>query len=93
MVRRRTLPRQAPCRGKHLAAPGTLPGAGILPRVLDKLPGKLLLPGPCLFVLHTLFLNGFLMILERPSTAARQALPRDATTARAQVRGARVPLF
>src|SRR3990170_8254388 len=110
VVRHRTLPRQGPCRGKHLAAastlpgpvpcrarylagPGTLPGAGILPWVLDKLPGKLPLPGPCFLALHTLFLSGSLMILERPSTATRQALPRDATTARAQVRGTRVPLF
>ena len=51
------LPRQAPCRCCYLVGSGSLPLTG--PRgTLVGLPGKLLLPGPCLLGLNTLFLNG-----------------------------------
>jgi hypothetical protein len=52
------LPRPRTCRSQDLAGtrglPRQVPGC-----VLSNLPGKLLLPGPCLFSLYTLFLNGF----------------------------------
>ena len=51
------LPRQAPCRGRCLVGSGSL--SLTEPQdALVGLPGKLLLPGPCLLSLNTLFLNG-----------------------------------
>ena len=58
--------------------------------VLICLPGKLLLPGPWFeyFVLEWSSREP-----RRVLAVTRQALPRDAATARAQVRGTRVPLL
>ena len=56
-VRSGSLPRQAPCCCYYLVESGSLSLTG--PRgTLVGLPGKLLLPGPCLLGLNTLFLNG-----------------------------------
>ena len=107
------LPRQAPCRGCCLVGSGSLSLTG--PRgTLGSLPGKLLLPGSCLFRQAPLAgalvgLPGKLLlpgpwfeyfVLEWSSreprmvlAVTRQALPRGAATARAQVRDTRVPLF
>ncbi len=62
------LPRQAPCRGRYLVASGSLSLTGSCRdawRVAASSLGclgwpsrKLLLPGPCLLGLNTLFLNG-----------------------------------
>ena len=57
------------------------------------LPDKLLLPGSCLLSLNTLFLNGSKGSLEGLWRSPGKPLSRGATTARAQVRGTRVPLF
>ena len=96
------------CRSKRLAAvivlsrpeaccsPGLAGTRGVSRQIpcdaLVGLPGELLLPGPCLLGLNTLFLNGS-KGTTRILAVTRQALPRDAATARAQVRGSRVPLF
>ena len=59
LVAHRTLPGRAVHRGKFLEVPwlafpaSSSPLAGAL-----SLPGKILLPGPCLFILNVLFLNG-----------------------------------
>ena len=59
LVAHRTLPGRAVHRGKFLEVPwlafpaSSSPLAGAL-----SLPGKILLPGPCLFILNALFLNG-----------------------------------
>ena len=88
LVGTRGAPRQVPWN-----ALDGLPGKRLLPGpwdASDGLPGKLLLPGSCLEY----------FVLEWSSEGPRgilavtwQALPRDAATARAQVRGTRVPLF
>ena len=57
------------------------------------LPGKLLLPGSCLLSLNTLFLDGSKGILGGSWHSPSKPLPWGAATARAQVRGTRVPLI
>ena len=81
-----SLPGQVPCRGKCFAAANLLLGLSPSSRQAP-------LAGALSPVLHTLFLNGFLTILSLSLAVPRQALPRDATTARAQVRGTSGPLF
>ena len=73
-----SLPGQVPCRGKCFATANLLLGLSPSSRQAP-------LAGALSLVLHTLFLNGFLIILNLSLAVPRQALPRDATTARAQV--------
>ena len=131
-------PRQAPCRGRRLVVFGSLSltgpcrdagrvAASFPWYALSGLPGKLLLPGSCLFPARSscrglgspsrqaplagalvgppgkLLLPGpwfEYFVLEwssreprRVLAVTRQALPRGAATARARVRGNRVPLL
>ena len=127
-----SLPRSSSCHVWELVAHRALPGRrarrGKLSwYALSGLPGKLLLPGSCLFPARSscrglgwpsrqaplvgalVGLPGKLLlpgpwfeyfVLEwspreprRVLAVTRQALPRDAATARAQVRGTRVPLL
>ena len=85
------LSRPEACRSPGLA--GTRGASRQVPcDALVGLPGKLLLLGPCLLGLNTLFLNGSKGTTEDLG-GTRQALPRGAATARAQVRDTRVPLL
>ena len=98
LVESRSLSLTGPCRDVRCIAASFLkcrgwpsrqaPLAGAL-----SLPGKILLPGPCLFILNALFLKGLQGNPRRTLAVVRQALPRGAATARAQVRDTRVPLL
>ena len=98
LVESRSLSLTGPCRDVRCIAASFLkcrgwpsrqaPLAGAL-----SLPGKILLPGPCLFILNALFLKGLQGNPRRTLAVVRQALPRGAATARARVRDTRVPLL
>ena len=102
LVAHRTLPGRAVHRGKFLevpwlAFPASSSCRGLVSSRQDPLagawvglPGKLLLPGPWFeyFVLEWSSREP-----RRVLAVTRQALPRDAATARAQVRDTRVPLL
>ena len=98
LVESRSLSLTGPCRDVRCIAASFLkcrgwpsrqaPLAGAL-----SLPGKILLPGPCLFILNTLFLKGLQGNPRRTLAVVWQALPRGAATARARVRDTRVPLL
>ena len=93
-----SLPGKILLPGPRLAFPSSSSCRGLgwpsrqapLARALVGLPGKLLLPGPWFeyFVLEWSSREP-----RRVLAVTRQALPRDAATARAQVRGTRVPLL
>ena len=97
------LPHPRACRSSGPA--GTRGASRQVPRsALVGLPGKLLLPGPCpsrratpagvlSFQSKHFVLEWHQYELRRILADARQALPRDAATARAQVRDTKVPLL
>ena len=104
LVAHRTLPGRAVHRGKFLevpwlAFPASSSCRGLVSSRQDplagalSLPGKILLPGPCLFILNALFLKGLQGNPRRTLAVVRQALPRGAATAHAQVRDTKVPLL
>ena len=98
LVESRSLSLTGPCRDVRCIAASFLkcrgwpsrqaPLAGAL-----SLPGKILLPGPCLFILNALFLKGLQGNPRRTLAVVRQALPRGAATACARVRDTNVPLL
>ena len=92
LVAHRTLPGRAVHRGKFLevpwlAFPASSSCRGLVSSRQDPLAGALSLHLEC-FVLEWLQRNP-----RRTLAVVRQVLPRGAATARAQVRGTRVPLF
>src|SRR3954464_6051590 len=91
LVLRAAVPASSSCRGLALFG-GPSRQAPLAGALLSSggLPGKLLLPGPWL----KYFILGWPKKGPRRVLAvAWQALPRGATTARAQVRGTKVPLL